>query len=196
MQVKFKLIKLFFVSFAFVFVACAPDAETIAQIKKADSLRVVLNSKVQSLKQSDSLLISRAVNKFNTYTVFIQSNLNDTIQKTDANFLQQFYLSGNNLIAFHTNRSTLIGRANLVLNQLGNLLKDFENKAITAVFLKEQLQKEEVAAREVIQLIEAQLSNYNSSIQDFKNALLPVENLLKQKNNGILPAAVSDTVSI
>ncbi len=193
---KFKLVKLFFVSFVWIITSCSPDADTIAQVKKADSLRVVLNSKLASLKQSDSSLISRAVNKFNTYTVFIQSNLNDTIEKTEANFLQQFYLSGNNLIAFHKNRNTLIVRAHLILIQIENLSKDFENKAITAAVLKEQVTKEELAAREVIQLIETQLNNYNTSIQDFKNALLPVENLLKKKNNGILPAAVSDTVTI
>ncbi len=184
------------INVVFLLVSCSVSSEeSVKKAAQIDSIRVVINVKAQELKQTDSALISRAIGKFNTYTVFIQTNINDTLNKEEANVLQQFYTSGNALITFQKNKQTLLSRTNLLMDQLSDLIKD-ANNGLHLSLLNEYLNKEAKAADELIKNVDEQNKLYQKSIQDFKNALPLTEELIRKRNNGQLPGIINDAVNI
>lgn len=180
----------------FLLNSCSVKNQVKAEVKKLDSLNIVLNTKLSELNKTDTALLSRAILKFTNYSVFIENNLEDTITKTQANGLQQFYLSGNNLKAFAVNRSSIIKRAALVSSQVNNLLADLNNGLLTRDQFLKNYDTEQNACKELIDASEHEIKNFNNNIQDFKNAISPVESLIKSHNNGLLPEAVKDSTSI
>ena len=110
----------------FVFQNCSIKSEVNAEVKRLDSVSIVLNSKLQELNKCDTVLLERAITKFNNYSTFIENNISDTITKGEANNLQQFYLSGKNLKAFSVNFKSLRSRTSLVADQIkiiaGNMI--------------------------------------------------------------------------
>jgi intracellular sulfur oxidation DsrE/DsrF family protein len=176
--------------------ACSVKNQVEAEVKKLDSLRIVLNSKLSELSKSDTAMVSRAILKFTNYSIFIENNLSDTITKTQANGLQQFYVSGNSLKAFAVNRSSIITRASFVNAQIKNLMSDLTNGLLNKETFLKNYDAESKAAIQLIVLSEQELIRYTQSIQDFKNAISPVEALIKSHNNGLLPEAIKDSNSI
>ncbi len=156
----------------------------------------MLNTKLQALDKTDTVLLQKAILKFVTYSVFIENNIGDTITKTEANGLQQLYLSGKNLKSFAVNRSTLKTRGHLVLQQISKLQADLENGLIKKdEYLKNQTH-EFASAAALIKITEEQEKVYSTNIQDLKNSLFPVESFIKSRNNGLLPAEVKDSISL
>jgi hypothetical protein len=180
----------------FTLSACSVKNQVETETKKLDSLTIVLNTKLSELIKTDSALVSRAILKYTNYTVFIENNLSDTITKTQANGLQQFYTSGNNLKAFAINRASIVTRATLVNTQIKNLLADLNNGLLSQDSFLKNYDTETKAASQLILLSEQELNNYTQNIQDFKNAISPVEALIKSRNNGLLPEAIKDSSSI
>lgn len=176
--------------------ACSVKNQVEAEVKKLDSLSIVLNTKLAELSKTDTAMVSRAILKFTNYSVFIENNLSDTITKTQANGLQQFYVSGNNLKAFTVNRNSIITRASFVNTQIKNLMADLANGLLSKEAFLKNYDTESKAAMQLIVLSEQELVRYTQSIQDFKNAISPVEALIKSRNNGLLPEAIKDSNSI
>lgn len=175
---------------------CSVKSQLEAEVKTLDSLTIVLNTKLQEINATDTALLNRAISKFIIYATFIENNLNDTIVKADANNLQQFYVSGNNLKAYQVNKNSLKSRASLVLEQIKKLTADVSNGAITKEEFLKNYDTELKAATQLINLSDKEITRHTTNIQDFKNAILPVENLIKQKNNGQLPSAIKDSVNL
>ncbi len=193
-----KNILLLSIGFAALFLSsgCSTKSQVASQAKQLDSVAIVLNTKLQSLDKTDTVLLQKAILKFVTYSVFIENNIGDTITKTEANGLQQLYLSGKNLKSFAANRLTLKSRGRLVLSQINKLQKDLENGLIKKDdYLKHQAHEFSSAA-DLIKRTEEQERIYSSNIQDLKNSLFPVESFIKSRNNGLLPAEVKDSISL
>jgi hypothetical protein len=180
----------------FFLCSCSIKNQVELEYKKLDSLRIVLNTKLAELNKCDTVLLVRTITKFTNYAVFIENNLSDTITKTQANGLQQLYVSGNNLKAFAVNRINLITRGNLVIEQVKKLNTDLEKGLITKVDYLKNFETESKEALQLINYCDTETNNFNSNIQDFKNSILPVETLIKSKNNGLLPEAIKDSFNI
>ena len=176
--------------------SCSVKNQVEAEYKKLDSLSIVLNTKLTELNKCDTALLLRAITKFTNYAVFIENNLSDTITKTQANGLQQLYVSGNNLKAFAVNRINIRSRANLVIEQVRKLNSDLENGLITKADYLKNFDAESKAMLQLITYCDNETKNFNSNIQDFKNAISPVEMLIKSRNNGLLPEAIKDSINI
>jgi len=176
--------------------SCSVKNQVEAEVKKLDSLTIVLNTKLEEINKCDTNLLNRAITKFTIYSTFIENNLNDTIIKGEANSLQQFYTSGQNLKAFQSNKNSLKSRASLVLEQIKKLVNDVSNGSISKDEFIKNYDTELKAANQLIELSTKEISSQSSNIQDFKNALLPVETIIKQKNNGELPSVIKDSVNL
>lgn len=180
----------------FLATGCSVKKQVEAEIKKLDSLTIVLSTKLSELNKSDTALLTRAVIKFANYSVFIENNLTDTIGKTEANGLQQFYVSGANLKAFAVNRYSINTRANLVLDQVKKLTADVNNGLMSRDEFLKNYETESKAEMQLIQLTEQEIKNFNSNIQDFKNSIPSVETLIRSKNNGQLPSETNECVTL
>ncbi len=176
--------------------SCSVKNQVEAEVKKLDSLTIVLNTKLEEINKCDTNLLNRAITKFTIYSTFIENNLNDTLIKAEANSLQQFYTSGQNLKAFQNNKNSLKSRASLVLEQIKKLVNDVSNGSISKDEFIKNYDTELKAANQLIDLSTKEISSQSSNIQDFKNALLPVETIIKQKNNGELPSVIKDSVNL
>jgi len=185
------------ICFLFLFLqSCSIKDQVATEAKRLDSVSIILNSKLQELNKCDTALLERAIVKFNIYSTFIENNITDTISKEEANSLQQFYQSGKNLKAFNENFKSLRSRTTLVSDQIRKLMSDVEKGSISKKDFLSNFENEVSAASQLISLTSNELKNNLNSIQDFKNSLLPVEALIKSRNNGILPEAIKDKVEL
>ena len=180
----------------FAFQNCSIKGQIEPELKRLDSVSIVLNSKWQELNKCDTALLERAITKFNNYSTFIENNISDTITKAEANALQQFYLSGKNLKAFNENYKTLRSRTALVSDQIKKLMNDVENGSISKQDFLSNYDNEIRAASQLIILTTNELKNNLNSVQDLKNSLTPVEELIRSRNNGQLPEAINPKVEI
>lgn len=179
-----------------LFQNCSIKSQVEAEVKRLDSVSIVLNSKWQELNKCDTALLERAITKFTNYSTFIENNITDTITKEEANALQQFYLSGKNLKAFGENFKSLRSRTALVSDQIKKLMSDVENGSITKKEFLENYDNEVKAAAQLIALTTNELKNNLNSVQDLKNSLPPVEALIRSRNNGQLPEAINTKVDL
>lgn len=179
-----------------LFQNCSIKSQVEAEVKRLDSVSIVLNSKWQELNKCDTALLERAITKFTNYATFIENNITDTITKEEANALQQFYLSGKNLKAFDVNFKSLRSRTALVSDQIRKLMSDVENGAITKKEFLENYDSEVKAASQLIGITTSELKNNLNSVQDLKNSLPPVEALIRSRNNGQLPEAINTKVEL
>ena len=176
--------------------SCTNSNEQAKQIKSLDSISGALNQKVIELQKTDTLILEKALTKFNNYKQFIKQNINDTVTKKEADAVQQFFASGTTLEIFFINRKTILARAQLVNAQLTKLILDITQNTIEQKQLQEFTFAEKEQANDVIQKSFLQQQLFNSNLQQFKNALPMVEELIKTKNNGQLPTIVKDTTTL
>jgi hypothetical protein len=185
-----------FIPALFIFQNCSIKGQVAAEAKRLDSVSIVLNSKLQELNKCDTALLERAVTKFDNYSTFIENNIRDTITKEEANSLQQFYQSGKNLKAFSVNFKSLRSRTIFVSDQIKKLLSDLENGSISKKDFLANYDNEVQAASQLIGATSSELKNNLNSVQDLKNSLLPVEALIRSRNNGQLPEAINTKVEL
>ncbi len=184
------------ISALFVLESCSIKNQVAAEVKRLDSVSIVLNSKLQELNKCDTALLERAITKFNNYSTFIENNISDTITKEEANNLQQFYQSGKNLKAFGENFKSLRSRTILVSDQIKKLMSDVANGSIPKKDFLSNYDNEVKAASQLIAATTNELKNNLNSVQDLKNSLLPVEELIRSRNNGQLPEAINSKVEL
>lgn len=175
---------------------CSIKSQVEVEVKRLDSVSIVLHSKLQELNKCDTVLLERALTKFKNYSTFIENNISDTITKEEANSLQQFYLSGKNLEAFSVNYKSLRSRTGLVSDQIKKLMSDVEHGSISKKDFLSNYDNEIYAASQLVALTTNELKNNLNSIQDLKNSLLPVEALIRSRNNGQLPEVINDKVEL
>lgn len=185
-----------FLAVLFVFQNCSIKSQVAAEVKRLDSVSIVLNSKLQELNKCDTALLARAIKKFDNYSTFIENNISDTITKEEATSLQQFYQSGKNLKAFDVNFKSLRSRTMLVSDQIKKLMNDVEKGSISKKDFLSNYDNEVRAAEQLVTLTSNELKNNLNSVQDLKNCLLPVEALIRSRNKGQLPEAINTKVDL
>ena len=176
--------------------SCSKNDEQAKQIKSIDSISGALNQKLSELQKADTVILEKALTKFNDYKQFIKQNINDTVSKKEADALQHFFTSGNNLDGFFLNRQTILARGHLVNAQLNKLILDLKENSLQQNQLNEFMYAEKAQANDVIQKSFLQQQLFQTNLQEFKNALPLVEELIKTKNNGQLPTIVKDSTSL
>jgi len=177
---------------SFMFIRCGEDNHLTAATKSLDSMQVVLTTKSSELLAIDTIVLNKALDKFTQYAAFINQHVNDTLTKAEADYLQKFFVSGNTLLSVKNNRNTLLMRSGIIHSQIDNLKKDYSNRVISRVEFIVNASSEKKASAEVINIFQETSTAFYKNIQDFKNSILPVEELIKRRNNGNLPVLVKD----
>ena len=191
---KNSLLILFFAGL--VFQSCNRNDVYATETKSLDSLSGAVNELDKESDKTDTVILDKAILRFNQYKQFIQQNINDTVSKTEADFIQQFYMSGNILLNFNINRKSLRARTSLINSQLEKLKSDAKNNLHSEEQLIEFTNLEKKAANNLIEASHNQQQLFYTSLQDFKTALKGVENVIKARNNGLLPTVIKDTLSL
>jgi len=180
----------------FFFGSCSKAGLYEQKSKSIDSLSGAINSIVKELEKIDTVVLQRTVTRYIWYKEFIQQNLNDTITKEEADNLQQFYKSGQNLQNFVESRKKILDRAVLINSQLTKLSEDINTKAINTEQLSDYSADEKNEARKLIETVYQQQKLYHSGLEEFKNSIKGVELLIRSRNKGELPTIIKDTVSL
>jgi hypothetical protein len=181
---------------AAVFSSCTHNALYEAQLKSLDSLGGALNQKLTELKQVDTVILKKAITKYNNYRQFIQQNVNDTVNKEEANHLQQFYVSGKALADFSINRTTILARGSLLNSQIGKLVTDIKERAVPEEKLQQYASAEKQQAQDLMKASYEQQQSFQASLQEFKLSLMGVESLIKSRNNGQMPVIIKDSIPL
>jgi hypothetical protein len=105
-------------------------------------------------------------------------------------------MSGNRLQLYYKNRRELIQRADRVTDQLSRLSEDTKKKLLSELLVNKFYSTESGAAIEFMRISDQQLEMYQSSMQEFKNAINGVETLIRKRNNGELPTIIKDTIAL
>ncbi len=161
-----------------------------------DSLSGAVNSSAKEVDKTDTVILDKAISRFNQYKQFIQQNVKDTLTKAEADFTQQFYTSGASLENFATNRRSIKARTNLINSQIEKLKTDAKNRSITEEKLIEFTNQEKKEAGNLIEASQKQQQLFYTSLQEFKTSLKGVEDIIKARNNGQLPTIIKDTLSL
>jgi len=179
-----------------VFQSCNRNDVYIGKVQSLDSLSGAINGLVKENDKTDTVILEKAISRFKQYKQFIQQNVKDTISKTEADFLQQFYMSGNSLENFSLNRHSIKARMSLINSQIEKLKTDAKNKSILEEKLIEFTNQEKKEANYLIEASQKQQQLFYTSLQEFKTSLKGVEDLIKVRNNGQLPTVIKDTLSL
>ncbi len=176
-----------------LFQACGKQDVSAQKIKTLDSLGGSVNSMVNELERTDTVLLQKYLARLNYYTKFIRENVHDTITKEQADNLRHFYEGGQHLQAYARNRRLIIKRARLVNSQLLKLSADLKEHNDPGFFSKFILLEKEEAAR-LTGAAQQQQEKFHSGMEEFKNSLRGVEDLIKSRNRGELPTIIKDTI--
>lgn len=191
---KNSLLILFFT--AELFQSCKHNDVYAANVKALDSLSGAVNALIKEDLKTDTVILAKAISRLEQYKQFVQQNVKDTLTKTEADFLQQFYASGNSLQSFERNRRSVKARVNLINSQIDKLKHDASAKVISEEKLIEFTNTEKKEANRLIEAGHNQQQLFYTNLQEFKTALKGVEELIKARNNGQLPTIIKDTLSL
>lgn len=170
--------------------------ETYRQYAKSlDSLSGALNQNTEALRKLDTTLLQRALTRYYQNKQFILYNCKDTLSKAEADALQQFYAGGKNLELVKVNREALLMRSTLINTQLDKLRADVKNNSLNPEGVGTYLATEKEEIHRTIQLGNAQLKLFYSSMEEFRLSLREVDQLIRSRNKGQLPTVVKDTLS-
>ncbi|MGZ3921390.1 MAG: hypothetical protein ACXVO9_13225 [Bacteroidia bacterium] len=179
-----------------IFSSCTQNAVYESQLKSLDSLSGALNLKLTELRQVDTVILNKAISKYNNYRQFIQQNVNDTVNKEEANHLQQFYICGKNLSEFSDNRSTILARGSLLNSQINKLITDVKEKAVDEEKLIQFSSQEKQNAKDLIKASYEQQQLFQANLQEFKLSLSGIESLIRSRNNGQMPVIIKDSIPL
>ncbi len=155
--------------------------------KELDSLSIVVQQAADNFKTIDSASSMEAYTKYKVYGEFITSHLKDTVTKTDAEKLQQFFSSGEEIENFVKLRTGLMNHAALTVKQMKNLSFDLKNGSIKHAEAVEYIGKEKQNAEVVINALKVNNETVREHLTSFAESSLPVENIIKSINGGNLP---------
>jgi hypothetical protein len=189
--------KLFvFVSCFVLFSSCSRQEVYETQLKSLDSLSGALNQKLAELQQVDTVILAKAIARYANYKTFIQQNINDTVNKAQANSLQQFYLSGKNLSDFSDNRSSILARGSLLNSQINKLITDIKTGAVEEEKLVRYSTEEKANAEKLIKASYEQQQLFQANLQEFKLSLQSIEEIIRSRNNGQMPTIIKDSIPL
>ncbi len=180
----------------FFFSSCLKNDEREQQIKSIDSLSGALNQKLAELKQVDTVVLQKAIVKYNNYKQFIRQNVNDTVNKSEADHLQQFFVCGKNLLDFSENRKAILARGALINSQLNRLMLDAKENSLDEEKLIQFSTHEKSNAEQLIKNSFGQQQLFQANLQEFKLSLSDIEKLIRARNNGQMPTIIKDSIPL
>ncbi len=174
--------------------ACSRNSLYIEKLKTLDSLDGVLNVAISELQKSDTVSLTKSIEIYTTYNQFLEQNLSDTITKAEADCVRQFQIAGQNLGNYAVNRNVLLTQLKMLGKQISTLTLDVKNKSIEEQHLLENLSLESKQINTTYDLSSKQKQLFYSALEQFKNSLGGIEQLIKSHNNGVMPTIVKDTL--
>jgi hypothetical protein len=186
----------FFLLITFLFTSCLKNESYDKQIKSLDSLSGALNQKLIELRQVDTVILKKAITKYNNYKQFIQQNVSDTVTKIEADHIQQFFVCGKNLNDFYENRNSILARGDLINSQLNKLIHDAKENALDEEKLIQYSTQEKNNAEQLIKNSFGQQQLFQANLQEFKLSLSGIEGLIRARNNGQMPTVIKDSIPL
>ena len=184
---------LLFISIPILLTSCFKSESYEKQVKSLDSLGGALNQKISELNLVDTVILKKAISKYNNYRQFVKQNINDTVTKAEADFLQQFYTSGQSLVDFAENRTSILSRGALINSQLNKLLIDAKSQNVNEEKLIQFATNEKMQVVQLIKSCFGLQQLFNANLQEFKLSIPGVETLIKSRNNGQMPTIITES---
>ncbi len=192
----YKQISLLNIIIIIVCTSCGNSSFNLEQGKLLDSLQTTLELHKIKLTQIDSTELQNALMKFENYQQFIKSNINDTLSKQDAYTVQSFITAGQNIKAFSINKINILSRINLLNSQLQKLSFDVKNNIYQNNQTIAFINNEKLAQIEIGKICTNEYVNYLRNIQQLKNNLFLIEQIILKHNNNELPKIVKSNPSL
>jgi methyl-accepting chemotaxis protein len=181
------LVVLFAVTIGMGLLSCK-NTQTYGKFaKELDSLSIVVQQAADNFKSIDSTSSMEAYIKYKIYGEFITIHLKDTVIKTDAEKLQQFFASGKEIETFVKLRTDLMNHASLTVKQLKNLSNDLKNGSVNSEEAVDFISKEKQNAVLTIEELKVNTEMTRKHLTSFAGSLMPAENIIKAINQGNLP---------
>jgi len=193
---KISVYKMFVLCFLLFFESCNKTDVYADHVKTIDSLNTVIHAMTNELRDIDTIFLKKSIARFNWYQEFIELNVNDTITKNEADHLDHFITSGQNLVNIEQNRQHILIQSHVMSSQLTKLSEDIKNKHLAKEELVRFTAYEKEEAEKIIIMGYRQQNLFHSSVEEFKTALKGVELLIRSRNNGELPTIVKDSISL
>lgn len=187
-------ITIFFL-FSTLLFSCGRSHQYDKQISLLDSTKIVLQVKLNELKKAESNISNLPFGKFEAYSNFLNSNLKDTINKFQANALQLFMASGKIIKEFNSGKPSLIKQTETSIAQIQKLSGDIKENQVAQNVIDNYFNTEKTQADKLIGIIEQNIKALNLSLINFKNSTPRTEELIRQINNGQLPAIITDSIA-
>jgi hypothetical protein len=174
---------------------CHPKNPYEKEILLLDSIKIVLQVKLNEVKKAEVNVNSISFSKYETYSRFLTSNLKDTIGKSEASALSNFIIAGRNISNFMAAKPALIKETEITISQIQKLSADLKENNVAPNSVQSFFNSEKIHAEQLINTIEQHMRTLNISLINFRNALPRTENLIRDINNGQLPSVVANNVS-
>jgi len=156
-------------------------------VKELDSLKVVVEQAVVNFRSVDSIACYNAFIKQQTFTLFINENLKDTVSKTDAESLKNFSNTGEGLRSYLNKRSQWLAEANLTITQLHNLSNDLKKGSLEIDEAVEYIHTEKLQSEKIIEELKVNTESIRSILEIHSTSLPVVEEIVIKLNHGSLP---------
>lgn len=176
------------------FTSCSRRVLYEPSLKRLDSAMVVLSLYEKRITRIDTLQLQKALQKWEVLSTFIQNNVSDTLSKTEAQALQQFYQSGQFLSLFQSKRKELLQRCGLMQEQLKRLIETGQTESLQVTQFNENTSSEIETLKNTGIVMDKSLTDYPAQLQNFRNSLPGVEALVKARNRGSLPMVIKDSL--
>lgn len=165
-------------------------------IRSLDSLSGAVGSMVKELERLDTLTLQKAVSRYNYYRAFVRQNVHDTLEKAEADALQDFFTAGVTLQTISVNNKLLRSRGHLLSVQIARLSKDLKEQKGAMDVASRNYERERSETERLMRSGAQQQQQFHTAIEAFRNALPEVEQLIRQHNRGELPVIVKDSVQL
>ncbi len=182
-----QLLILIFFSITLAICSCKNSLTYEKHIKELDSLKTVLSQVTLNFKNIDSNTVFAAYQKQYSFSRFITTHINDTLNKTDAQNLQVFFNTAIGLKTYLKTRSESIANANATLSQLTTLCADLKNNAIETEDAIAYIYIEKQATITTINNLKTNTETTRVVLENYNTSLIKTELFIKQINNNSLP---------
>jgi hypothetical protein len=171
----------------FLFPSCINNGLSEQGAKTLDSLGGALLTVVEETKNRDTVQLENALDRYFVYKVFIRDNIHDTLSLSEAQLCRNFFNSGKALEISRNNRLQLLARAALVSSQLIKLSRDLHEGTLDEDAIKRYIEIEKSETVMLISKLQQEHKAFCSGMEEFKLSLLPMQNFIKEHNEGLLP---------
>lgn len=170
-----------------VLFSCQTKPNYDIPIKELDSLKIVLQQALVNFKAIDSAICFNAQHKLNTYLHFLETHLNDTISKQDAEHIQQFQSVKPGFDTYVKYRISWIQRAQQSIHQLQTLTNDLNNGSVDYTEAVSYINEEKNNAVQAIEVLKTNTDNMRKHLELYNQYLPAYESIIKKLNAGVLP---------